>query len=311
VRCERKALDLLKVPDMTKLAAAAVAVVAAVVLTPRADAWTISQNFDSSAVGTACGWDAAGGSVVSADQSYTLKNSCKLTITSRATGFGMWGGVIAHPTPVKQGGQLWMRVHTFMPTGFDYDSTGEGNHLKFLRYHTATTAGANGGYDDIYINPSGNANPFQFIYEGEQVWDLIGTAAGTLVGNLMGTNKDVIQLGVWETYEYWVKFDTVSVKNGGQAEVRFWKNGALMADLTDRITLSNASLIVDQTNLFTYWNGGAPATQSMYVDDLVLTTDTPSAKDAAGNSYIGVGSGANTGTPPPAVPDPPSSVTVN
>ena len=284
------------------------AVIAAVAIISRADAWTISQNFDSSAVGAACGWDAAGGSVVSADQSYTGKNSCKLTITSGATAFGMWGGVIAHPTPVRQGEQLWMRVHTFMPVGFDYNSNGEGNHLKFLRYHTATTAGKNGGYDDIYINPRGSENPFQFIYEGEQVWDLIGTASGTLVGNLMGTTKEIIQLGSWETYEYWVKFDTVPVKNGGQAEVRFWKNGALMADLTDRITLGNASLIVDQTNLFTYWNGGAPATQSMYVDDLLLTTDTPSAEDAAGHPYIGVG---GAGTKSTMVPNPPSSVTVN
>lgn len=294
---------------MTKLTAAAVAVVAAIAFTPCADAWTISQNFDSAPLGAACGWDAAGGSVVSADQSYTAKNSCKLTVTAGATAFGMWGGVIAHPTPVKQGGQLWMRVHTFMPAGFDYNSNGEGNHLKFLRYHTATTTQGNGGYDDIYINPRGSANPFQFIYEGEQMWDLIGTASGTLLGNLMGTNKDAIQLGSWETYEYWVLFDTVAVKNGGRAEVRFWKNGALMADLTDRITLSNASLIVDQTNLFTYWNGGAPATQSMYVDDLVLTTDTPSAKDAAGHPYIGVGEG--TGTTTPVAPNPPSSLTVN
>jgi hypothetical protein len=113
-----------------------------------------------------------------------------------------------------------------------------------------------------------------------------------------------------------VKFDTVAVKNGGQAEIRFWKNGALMADLTDRITMKTTASYSDQTNLFTYWNGGAPATEAMYVDDLVLTTDTPSAKDAAGHPYVGVGSttGGSTGTSsttPVAVPDPPSSVSVN
>jgi hypothetical protein len=302
---------------MTKLAAAAVAVVAAVALAPRADAWTISQNFDSSSVGSSCGWDAGGGSTVTNAQHYTGSNSCKLTITSGSTAYGMWGGVLHHPTPVTRGGQIWFRVHTLMPAGFNYNSYGEGNHLKFFRFHTATTSAGNAGYDDIYINPTGNPNPFQFIYEGEQVWDLIGSATGTLAGNLMGTNKDAIQLGVWETYEYWVKFDTASVKSGGQAEVRFWKNGALMADLTDRITLGNSSLVVDQTNLFTYWNGGAPATQSMYVDDVVLTTDTPTGRDAAGHPFVGVGgaqivppTGGGGGTTA-AVPNPPSSVAVN
>src|SRR5438105_3656930 len=136
---------------MTKLAAAAVAVVAAVALTPRADAWTISQPFDSSAVGASCGWDAGGGSVVTNTQYYTAKNACKLTITSGATGYGMWGGVIHHPTPVGKGGQLWFRVHTLMPVGFNYNSYGEGNHLKFFRFHTVTTSASNGGYNDIYI----------------------------------------------------------------------------------------------------------------------------------------------------------------
>ena len=104
----------------------------------------------------------------------------------------------------------------------------------------------------------------------------------------------------------------VPVSKGGTAEVRFWKNGALMADLTDRITLGAASDVSDQTNLFTYWNGGAPATQSMYVDDVILTTDTPSAKDAAGHPYIGVGTtSGGSGTGITVVPQPPSSVTVN
>jgi hypothetical protein len=305
---------------MMKLAATVLAAVAATALTPRADAWTISQNFDSSAVGSSCGWDAGGGSTVSSTQAYSPKNSCQLTVTAGQTAYGMWGGVIAHPSNVQRGGQLWFRVRTFMPVGFNYNSTGEGDHLKFFRFHTMSNSNSNEGYDDIYINPAGSNPPFQFIYEGEQVWDYIGTLTGKLTGVLLGDNSDPIVLGQWETYEYWVKFDTVSVQKGGQAEVRFWKNGALMADMTDRITLATTDGYSDQTNLFTYWNGGAPATEAMYVDDLVLTTDTPSAKDAAGNPYIGVGpnpgsssssGGTGTSSTTPVVPEPPTSVSVN
>jgi hypothetical protein len=227
----------------------------------------------------------------------------------------MWGGVITHPSAVQRGGELWFRVRTFMPTGFSYNSTGEGDHLKFFRFHTMSTSNSNEGYDDIYINPPGSNPPFQFIYEGEQVWDYIGTLNGLLTGVLTGTHTDQIVLGQWETYEYWVKFDTVAVKNGGQAEVRFWKNGALMADMTDRITLKTTDGYSDQTNLFTYWNGGAPQTEAMYVDDLELTTDTPSAKDAAGHPYIGVGStsasNSGSGSSSSVAPEPPSSISVN
>jgi hypothetical protein len=300
---------------MMKLATTAMVVMAAVALAPRADAWTISQNFDSSSVGAACGWDAAGGSKVSNIQKYSGANSCQLNVTAGQTAYGMWGGVLQHPTALKQGSELWFRVRTFMPNGFNYNSNGEGNHLKFFRFHTATPSGGNAGYDDIYINPKGMNPPFQFIYEGEQVWDMLGTSTGTLTNVVSGGNQDAIQLGVWETYEYYVKFDTRSKNAGGQAEVRFWKNGALMGDFTDRITLSVSTDIVDQTNLFTYWNGGAPATESMYVDDLVLTSDTPSGRDAAGHPYIGVGaasssSGGSSGGSTTVTPDPPTSVTV-
>jgi hypothetical protein len=299
---------------MMKLAAVVLAAVAAVSFAPRANAWTISQNFDSSAVGASCGWDAGTGSTVSSGQAYSPKNSCQLTVSAGDTAFGSWGGVITHPSNVTRGGQLWFRVRTYMPANFNYNSNSGGNRLKFFRFHTMSTSNANEGYDDIYINPKGSAEPFQFIYEGEQVWDLIGTLNGTLTAALTGSKSENIMLGQWETYEYWVKFDTVSVQEGGQAEVRFWKNGALLADLTDRITLATSDGYSNQTNLFTYWNGGAPQTQSMYVDDLVLTTDTPAAKDAAGHPYIGVGtttSSSGSGTSGTAgVPQPPSSVSV-
>jgi hypothetical protein len=294
---------------MMKLAATLLAAVAGLALTPSADAWTISQNFDSAAPGSSCGWDAGSGSTVSANVAFSGKNSCQLTITQGATAFGAWGGILNHPAMVKQGGELWLRIRTFMPAGFNYNSNSEGNRLKFMRFHTMSASNPNDGYDDIYINPKGTNPPLSFIYEGEQIWDNIGSLTANLVSPLIGGSSETISLGVWETYEYYVKFDTVPKAKGGTAEVRFWKNGVLMNDLTDRITLVTADAYSDRTHLFTYWNGGSPLTQAMYVDDLILTTDTPSAKDAAGHPYVGVGvTGGTAGTP--VVPEPPASVTV-
>ena len=289
---------------MKTLARVLVAVGAAFAVVEPTYAWTISQNFDSSAVGATCGgWDAAGASKVSAEKSYSAPNGCKMSINAGDTAFGTWGGIINHPAPLKRGDQLWFRVRMFMPIGFNYNSPGEGNHLKFFRFHTMSAASSNIGYDDIYINPPGSNPPFLFIYEGEQVWDSIGSLSGVLSNPLSGPANMPIVLGTWETYEYYVKFDTVPVSKGGMARVRFWKSGVLMADITDRITLATADAYSDRTHLFTYWNGGSPATQSLYIDDVVLTSDTPSAKDALGNPYIGVG------TPQPS-PEAPKSLSV-
>lgn len=252
-------------------------------------AWTISQNFDDQAVGASCGWDASDGSRVSSEKAFGGTKSCKLSVNKGATAFGSWGGILIHPTKVGRGGQVWLRVRTFMPTGFNYDSVAEGNRLKFLRIHTMSDTQANYGYADWYINPKGTSPPFSFIYEGEQVW-------GTL-----SASKDAVVLGKWETYEFYVKLDTAAVSKGGQGIVRAWKDGVLISELRDRMTLATSSAYSDRTHLFTYWNGGAPLTQSMYVDDVTLTTDTPSGRDAAGNPYIGMGVQQK-------IPAPPSSV---
>jgi hypothetical protein len=159
-----------------------------------------------------------------------------------------------------------------------------------MSIHTSSAATENLGYDDIYINPKGSLPPFQFIYEGEQVWSLIGLL------------PNAISLGGWETYEMYVKLDTVPVSKGGTARVRFWKNGLLLSEINDRVTLSKTEAFSDRTHLFTYWNGAAPKTQQMYVDDLVLTTDTPAGRDLLGHPYVGVGTAK--------LPNSPTSVSV-
>lgn len=259
------------------------------VLSCEASAWRVDLNFNNGTPGTVAqktngGFsDAASGSYYTTAQSYEGGMACELNIAQGEFGYGKWGGVITHPTVLKKGDQIWFRVRTFMPVGFNYDSYGEGNHLKFLRIHTQTPTGSNVGYDDWYINPKGSSTAHQFIYEGEQVWDFFAPASQAPV------------LGQWETYEMYVKLDDVPVSAGGQGRVRVWKNGVLLKDITNRKTLSSATDVSDRSHLFTYWNGSSPATQKMYVDDIVLTSDTPSERDANGNPYVGVG---KTSAPP-------------
>lgn len=241
-----------------------------------ANAWTIDQSFDSKSNGERCtGWG-SGQSVISSDKSASGGKSCKLKITGGKTGFGEWGGIITFPNKMSKGDEVWVRVRNHFPSGFDY---GADPRLKFLRVKTLTSSGGNRGYNDWYINRRGSNSPFSFIYEGRQ----------DLAWNHVGKSSDAIKLGVWETYEYYIKFDTKSVDEGGTGRMRAWKNGVLMEDMTDRVTLKSATDYSPNLYIYTYWNGAAPKTQSSYIDDVVVTNERPSTTDSIGNSYIGMG----------------------
>ena len=249
------------------------------------NAWTISQNYDSEILGAKCAKWGSSHSHISNKAKASPQNSCAQTIDAGATGFGQWGGILDLPSALHNGDEIWIRLRTFMPIGFNYDSTSGGNRLKFLRVRTFHADGTHLGYDDWYINPKGSGTPFSFTYEGVK----------GLGWNNVGTSRDAIKLGVWETYEYYIKFGTVSVDNRGSSRMRAWKNGTLLKDMTDRVTFSDTNDYAPSVYIFTYWNGGSPQTQTMYIDDLVITNEKPSNRDSHGNAYIGVGDFSSNG----------------
>lgn len=262
-------------------------------------AWTTIRNFNDGTVGAnAKGSDAfsgsAGDSYYSNEQVSEGPLSAELNITAGETAFGSWGGAITFPSNLYKGDEIWLRVKTFMPVGFNYNSTSNGNRLKFLRVHTMSPSAANQGYDDWYINPQGSSTPFSWIYEGEQKWVHFGDSG------------DAIQLGKWETYEMYLYLDDLPTASGGKARIRLWKDGVLLQDITDRKTLKAADSYAEKIYIFTYWNGGAPKTQKMWMDDIVVTTETPDARDAQNNPYIGIASSSNY----PAKPSPPIMIGV-
>lgn len=269
---------------------AAVLVAASVLSLQTSAAWRIDLDFNGGTVGARAqgpgGFsDAAGNTFYTNAQSYEGGKAVEMNIAQGDTAFGTWGGIVNHPTVLRKGDEIWVRVRTFMPLGFNYDSYGEGGHLKFLRVHTQTEGGSNQGYNDWYIDDKNAPYAHKFIFEGEQVWDEFAGPAHRPV------------LGQWETYEMYLKLDNVPVSAGGQGRVRLWKNGVLLKDITNRKTLAAATSVSDRTHLFTYWNGGAPQTQKMYVDDVVVTSQTPAGRDAQGNPYVGTGKAATASSP--------------
>lgn len=241
-----------------------------------ASTWTIDQSYDSYSNGTKCpGWGSTK-SAVSSDKSASGDNLCKQTITGGKYGFGEWGGVISFPKKLTKGDEVWIWVRNYFPASFDYSAD---PWLKFLRVSTNQGNGENRGY----IDRKGAAPPFRFIYEGRQ----------DLAWHKVGRSTDVVGLGVWETYEFYIKLDARSVDEGGAGRKRAWKNGILMKDMTDRVTLKSSANYSERLHMFTYWNDsvapvGAPKTQSSYIDDVVITNQRPSTTDRQGNPTIGM-----------------------
>jgi len=258
-----------------------------------ASAWSIDQTYDDQKDGSGCqGWGFTG-SIVTSDESASGAKSCELNIKQGKTAFGEWGGSRPFPSKLYVGDEIWIRIRTFWPNGTNYDSTSEGSNLKFLRIHTRDDVTTNYGYADWYIYPKKNTIPFMFRYEGKAQAPNIK----------FGSSGDSIVFNVWETYEYYIKFDTKSVDEGGKGIARMWKDGVLIGEITSELTMKKSQGYADLMYIFGYWNGGSPQTQKMYVDDLIITSDVPGNKDSAGNPFIGVGNFTAIAPPNPPTPN--------
>ncbi len=235
-----------------------------------AEPWTVHIDFNKGSEGEKVSeMGAAGRTLYTKEQTYTGGQAAVLHARRGKEEFGRWGGTITFPKHLHKGDEVWWRVHTHWPKGMDYSAS---PRLKFMRIHTCPKGGGNFGYDDIYMNAPGSKHPLQFIYEGQHKWSMIGTA------------EDAVQYDAWECYEYYVKFDDKSVDDGGDARVRFWKNGKLLADITDRITLKKPDAYADAAFLFTYWNS-SPWQGQMLLKDSV-TFQVGETVSASGNMKI-------------------------
>lgn len=255
-------------------------------------AWTVEENYDGLSVGDGtvrCPpfWNVPGArTTITSDNKFSGANSCKFAVTKDFKG---WGGGFVLPTFLAINDELWVRFRLYIPPGFSYfvpDS--DGARLKFIRMAVRNpSAPQNEARLDWYWQREGSSAPYGVILERDECttncWQYFGAG-------------DEPQRGTWETYEMYAKFDYVSADAGGQGRVRAWKNGKLIADLTNRPTMwrdVNGNLGGDSTEIVSimilaYWNGGAPATQFLYFDDL-LSTDVAPGTTCDGFPCIGVG----------------------
>lgn len=228
--------------------------------------WSIERNFNSGAVGSYAGTgasgfdDAAGRSIISSDKSVDGGLSARLSIDSADTGFGSWGGVINFPTTLTQGADLWLQLYIFVPSDFVVKTPGNGS-LKFIRVRTKTSSGSNAGYNDIQIQDDGEwESSFRMIKERQDWWFKFG-APGTF------------KKGQWQRISVNLKMSSATGSQG--ARVRVWQDGMLLIDENRMQTLSSTTDFADALYLFTYWNGGAPKSQSLWVDQIRISNSKP------------------------------------
>ena len=256
-----------------------------------ASAWTVSEDYDAQGLNERCApfWDDGADSKVSNEQSISGNKSCRMAVPS---GGKTWGGGFVSPSFLHKGDEAWIRFRLYLPLDFDYGAYSAGNKLKFIRMTVRDTSNDSiVGRLDWYWHREGSTSKFGKILERDKCttdcWETFG-----------GANAEQVR-GVWETYEMYAKFDHVSVNDGGEGRVRVWKNGILMADLTDRPTMWPGSDEVSSMMIFSHWNGGSPKAQHLYFEDLIATNEVPGSSDAAGNPYIGVGSYVYVAPPKP------------
>lgn len=243
----------------------------------QAIAWTQTATFESGANGANAsglsGFSAAGTrTTFSSDMAHSGTKSAKMVWVAGDEGFSSDNGEFDYPSTVGNGGQIWVRGYFYFPTGWSWDNGTASQYIKMLRIASS------GHYVSFFARGTG-----QIMYDNE---------LADFQENIPGAYWDI---GRWQCIELYVKI-------GSPGIVRMWKDGALIKQDTARTTGSSASL----SYIMSQWNGGPGKNQTQYLDDFVVTTDTPSGRDAAGNPMIGPISGS----PGPVSPPPPTGLRI-
>lgn len=262
-------------------------------LSTNAGAWIIDANFEGGKVGDSAKASNAFSqafqySKYSDSVVHTGSRSSIIGIDKGDTGFGEWGGSFKFPQALREGDEVWYRAYIFFPQDFNLSAGGVG--LKTMRIHVQSSSGSNEGYLDLLIS-------------GDLTVGIEFSRAAFTATNLDYKNRGVnVTKGTWHAYEQYVKFSSVP----GQGIYRVWQDGKLVLDDNTTKTLKGSGSSSGFVYLFGYWNDGAPKTQSAYIDDIFITNERPSQRDANGNPMIGLTSSYNVTSSYIAPPQPPT-----
>lgn len=232
--------------------------------------WTLSSTFEDGTLDQIAGTTGPNGYVGGlggfqyAGQATTYSNthahggtmSAQMHWTTGSEGFGEAHGQYYIGAVGTDG--IWVRGYFYFPAGFDFTAS---DVNKLIRITTTS------GMDSIFINADTPSSPN--------------------VGKIASSNEpadyqnDVpssgFNTGGWHCFEMHIQFGNPGVQ-------RVWLDGVMKWNDTTHDTGTAGSAVYFMTN----WNGGSPADQDMWIDDIIITTDTPMNMDASNNPMIGL-----------------------
>jgi len=223
-------------------------------------------------------------SLFSEAQANAGSKSAAFTIASAALNWGALDHYFIGPagsgdSTLTNGQEFWTQFWAFHPTGWD-DST-DTSTCKFFRYRL---------YDNTQTPVTGTGTvSFGFVNTGTAITGLRTEREGETPNDvdITLTANGGFALNQWNKFEFYVK-----IASGTGGIVRAWCNDKEAGEVTGVNTLGSALTTAETLTLMwlDYWNGGAPATQTMYIDQVKIarsTTDSPTNQDASGNYFIG------------------------
>lgn len=217
-------------------------------------------------------------------------------------GTGSWGGSIAFPSVILEGGELWYGQYCYIPSSFSWAGASPSTQdmIKFLRLNTTKLVGR---IEHYVANTAffGGGSP----YNAQEGWILANEFSTIFSAQVGKKSSAVMTLGGWS----WVEFYIKAASDGNNAIRRLWVNGVLHFEYvgtaakfrTPGGTYSTATLsspiktISDSTDGIadvmhgTYWNGNATQDQTYYIQKIVGHNNPAEiyAVDAFGNKMMG------------------------
>lgn len=236
-------------------------------------AWTVTANFEQGTVDErASGLSGFGyattGTFYSSTRAHSGTKSARVTFTQgQAEGTGGSVGF----SNVSEGGEIWARGYFYFASPFNWTCSPV---VKILRIRVNTASNNHVAWHSVFADSQG-----RILLSNE-------------VQSYQPTTNVYFDTNQWQAIEIYVKFSATA------GIIRIWKNGQLVIEDKTRKTLASSSNISNQSNVFTYWNGGHPQTQYAWIDDFVWTSERPSNVDSHGNYMIGPISSATFLAPP-------------
>jgi hypothetical protein len=275
------------------------------VLSSNACAWDVTATWEAFPVGSkgagtdGFGSSGANGSVVDSPV-HRGNRAFKIDLYQGIANDGQWP--YNWPSTVSDGGEVWVRAYFFFPTGFDFTCNPV---AKILRISSAPE----GEYNSILEADPGNygcsgPSTYGYVIFDSEWGDGHGWPPHTGCQNVQGETY-YLPTNQWVSLELYVK-----ASSSNQGAVRVWDDGTLIFEVTGVQTITSGGWLgptgapqYSAPHVLGYWNGGPTQNQSIYVDDMEWTNETPANRDAFGNPMIG-------STPAPQAPLPPQNLRI-